>query len=173
MTYQQRAFDWRRALVHGVDLVAQNNPPDAEWHTWQAMWELLREAAETSKIAYAAPPRSGYPAKSLMPDATDDITYWQRMAGYVRGELEDAPTDRPRPPMPSAAAVSRCDAVLYAWHHGTPRVPIKFKRPIYMRACGVPPRKIRAVTGISKDQLQYQREKAMVAMLRFVGVTEK
>jgi hypothetical protein len=102
-----------------------------------------------------------------MPDTPDDVTQWQLVSAYLRGEVGEMPIDESKPPMPSAEQISRAEVVLYLWHHHA--LPHKgdrsrMKRAIYLKACGVPERKVRAVTGMTRHAIRRARDDAMKDM---------
>lgn len=165
------AFDWHRAMAAGRDMALEDARRGATPGEPEAMWALLKEAAQVSRVAYRAPPNSGWPRKSAMPDAPDDVSHWHLIAAYLAGQLDEMPTTESRPPMPSAAQISRSEAVLYLWHcHALARKGDKsrIKKAVYLKACGVPDRKIRAVTGLSRQQIHRAKIEAMDDMLEAV-----
>lgn len=159
--------DWTRALRWAEAAAVENARSDARLGPTHVMWELLRDAARVSAIAYPAERARGYPRRSALPEMPPDVTAWQMIAAYLRGEVEDMPVTDARPPMPSAEQISRADAVLAVWHgHALKRLgdAPRIKRAVYLRACGVPPRKIRAITGIDRQALHRARDEAMADM---------
>ena len=137
---------------------------DVEVRAEHVIWALLREAAQVSSQAYSGPPRTGYPAKSVMPDAPDSVSQWQMMMAYIQGQVEDAPAVRARPPLPSAEQVTRSELILSIWHHHALRkkgARHRMKKAVYLKACGVPDRKVRAVTGFTKQAIHAAKEEAM------------
>ena len=156
-------FDWGRAIGHGEQLaqeqVRRGDPVDER----AIMWALLREAAETSR-AYSGPPWTGWPSKSTMPDSPDEITVWQKVAAYLRGEIEDMPSDETRPPMPTASAVTRSEHVLGVWHAKALAhmgAWSERRKAVYLAACGCPVRKVTAITGMKPQQIHHARRQAM------------
>lgn len=158
------AFDWGRAIRHGETLAVENTRSDVKLDATHVMWELLREAARVSSLAYPAPPRAGYPVKSSMPDAPGEFTEWQRMAAYLRGEIDDAKDVQSRPARPSAEQITRAEAVLDIWHRHALRrkgdAP-RIKKAVYLKACGVKDGNVRAVTGMTRQALQRAKVEAM------------
>ena len=162
-------YDWERALAVGVNLARENIRRGDEMKETDVAWALLVDAAQTSKQSYKAPPRQDFPSKSTMPDAPDEITHWQRMAAYLRGDtkqLDAAGTTRP--PMPSAAAVTRAEKVLWVWHHKV-KGGIKHKQAVFLLAAGVPMRFITSQTGLHRGRLYNQRQLMMLDMLEAIG----
>lgn len=165
-----RHFDWRKALLHGVTLAGENFRDYDKPEAWHAMWELLCEAARVSR-AYDAPPHPGYPQKAAWPDAPDEITPWQRMMDYLRGEIDEVAYDEPTEPMPDAAEVTRADAVLALWHkHALRRGdhPHPHKWAIYMLAEGDPLGYVMRATGMRRHEVLAMRKRAAEQMLRAV-----
>src|SRR5690554_1905181 len=105
-------FDWTRAVRAGEVLAVENARRGVAPDVTHVMWELLREAADVSQRAFPSLPRLGYPSKSSIPDGPEEATMWQRIAAYLRGEIEEMPSDETRPPRPSIEQVSRAEAVL-------------------------------------------------------------
>lgn len=164
--------DWRRTLNEGMEMAVENARKGSDLGAAHVMWELLCEAAKTSQIAYSAPPRTGYPTKSIMPDATDDVTQWQLMSAYIKGELDETPQTESKPPMPSAEQVSRSEVILHLWHnHALTRLGEKsrMKKAIYLKACGVADRKIRAATGMHRQAIHTAKKEAMQDMWDVIG----
>ena len=157
-------FDWKRAIRAGEEMAVENARRDVKLGVEHVMWELLRDAAGVSQRAYSGPPRLGYPAKSAMPEGPAEITPWQMMAAYLRGEVEEMPAEDAAPPRPSMEQVSRAEAVLDVWHwHALKRKGEKsrIKRAVYLKACGVPDRKVRAVTGMTRQAIHAAKVEAM------------
>ena len=168
-----RHFGWRRAMLHGITLVGENHRDYDDPEPWAVMWELLREAACVSR-AFDGPPSMGYPEKSSLPDAPDEMTPWQKQMAYLRGELDELPEDEPTPPAPTSAEVSRAEAVLDLWHsHALWRgaYPHPCKRHIYRLAEGATLGQVMRVTGMKRHEVLALKRKASVQMLRAAGVT--
>lgn len=166
-----RNYDWDRAKAAGLEMAYAQVKAGQEVAVRDVYWALLREAAQVSAISYTGPPRQSLPSKSTMPEAPDEVSQWQLMSAYLKGDLEEMPPDQSRPPMPSAAEITRADMVLQVWHLATFRGKGDWKRmrkAVYMRACGVPPRKITAVTGFSRQRLNDAKHKALDDMAEFV-----
>ena len=168
-----KMFDWRKALFHGVTLAGENHREYDTGEAWTAMWELLCEAARVSR-AFDAPPHTGYPAKSSLPDAPEEMTPWQRQMAYLRGELDEVPVDEPQPPAPTASEVTRAEAVLELWHaHALWRGahPHPAKRHIYRLAEGASIGSVMRRTGLARHQVLAMKRRAAEQMLRAAGVT--
>ena len=166
-----KPFDWRPALLLGVEMAAENNRLYHEPEAWQAMWELLCDAARVSK-ASEGPPRSDYP-ETTWPDAPDEITPWQRQMAYLRGDLDEVPEDEPLPPTPTAAEVTRADAVLDLWHRYAlwrGSYPHPCKRYIYRMAEGAPLGEVSRISGLPRHEVIAMRRRAAMEMLRAAGV---
>lgn len=148
-------------------MAVENTRADVKLDARHVMWELLCEAARVSKLAYRAPPHVGYPVKSSLPDAPPDFTMWQRIAAYLRGEIEEVDEGDVSPPRPSIDQVSRADAVLHLWHAyalkrkgDAPRI----KKAVYLKACGVADRRVRAITGMTKQAIHAAKMEGMQDM---------
>lgn len=159
--------DWKRTIADGVEMAAQQTKRDVVPDERHVMWALLKEAAQTTKLAYSAPPRSGLPTTSAMPESSDDVTYWQMMTAFVRGELEEQPQMESRPPQPSAVQIDRAEVILHIWHnHALKRMRNwqRTKRAVYLHACGMKPKAIRAVTALTEKQLSRAKLEAVFDM---------
>ena len=133
------------------------------------MWALLCHATQVSRLAFQAPPRTGYPVAS--PGAilaVDDVSDWQRVAAYLRGELDSVDSASARPAQPSAEEISAAEVVLTVFHRAALRGYGDWRRlrgAVYVHACGAPPRKIYALTGINRNSLRHARDRALRDML--------
>ena len=168
-----RQFDWRRAMLHGITLVDKNWRDYDDLETWAVMWELLCEAARISR-AFDGPPAMGFPEKSSLPDAPEEMTPWQKQMAYLRGELDELPQDEPTPPAPTSAEVSRAEAVLDLWHsHALWRGahPHPAKRHIYRLADGATLGQVMRMTGMKRHEVLALKRKAAIEMLRAAGVS--
>lgn len=158
------SHNWSATIKAGADMAADQTRSDVEVREEHVIWALLKEAALVSGRAYAAPPRTGWPVKSTMPDAPDDVSQWQMMMAYIQGQVDEAPAASSRPPLPSAEQVSRAEVILHIWHHHALKRKgdkSRIKRAVYMKACGVNDRKVRAVTGYTKQAIHRAKEEAM------------
>lgn len=158
------AHDWATTIRDGVEMAGQQTKRDVEVDERHVVWALLKEAIQTAKIAYSAPPRSGFPSKSQMPESADDVSYWQMMASYLRGEVEELPETKSRLPQPSTVQIDRADVILEIWHkHALRRMPQwqRQKRAVYMQASGIKPKAIRAVTGLTEKQMSRAKMEAL------------
>ncbi len=170
MSIHMRQFDWRKAILHGIDLAAENFREHEDAAPYTAMWELLREAAGISR-SFDAPPRTGYPEKAMWPETPDEITPWQRQMAYLQGTLDEVDHGEPPPPMPSAADVTRAEAVLDLWHrHALWRGghPHPHKRAIYRWADGGTLGLAIRMTGLRRHEVLALRQRAAEQMLRAI-----
>lgn len=155
--------DWQRAVRDGVEMAESQIRSDKAMDELDVIWALLCDAAQVSGHAYSGPPAAGYPIKSTMPESGDEVTQWQMMSAYLRGEVQEIPDGKARV-QPTAHQISRAEAVLDVWHLfaltgiGNRK---KLKKALYLRACGVKMRRIRAVTGITRQQLHRAKQQAM------------
>lgn len=164
--------DWPRAWRIGEDLardqVRRGDPVDDS----AIMWALLCDAAKVSRIAYKAPPPQGFPGKSVMPDAPEEISAFAKMRAYLSGELEEMPEEASRDPQPDAAAIDRAEAVLWLWHNealNNKGARSNLKKAVYAKALGVPDRKVRAKTGLTREQIKHAKRQAVSDMLAKIG----
>ncbi len=149
--------DWSRTLRIGEEKAREDLPKGAKFEDWRIAWALLQDAAFVSRITYSAPPRTGYPTLSAMPDSSDEVTQWQLMSAYLQGHLTSLPDAQNRPPRPSAEEIDRAAAVLDVWHYAALERKgdkSRLKRAVYLKASGVKSQKIRDITGLTYSQLR-------------------
>lgn len=171
-----RRYDWRRAQIKGLDMAMERVRAGQTVGDREIWWALLCDAIKASAIAHKAPPWLGMPSKSSMPDAPDEVTQWQMMMAYVRGQIEEMPVEVSRPPQPSAEEITRAEMVLQVWHIAALRNLGDWKRmrkALYLSAAGCPHRKIRAVTGLDRRRIHDAKDRAMKDMLDFVKGLDK
>lgn len=159
-----------RAWSLGEGLVPLYCHGNARMESSEAViWSLLCHATRVSRRAYRGTPRSGYATMSLGADmAVDEITAWQRVAAYLRGELDSAPVSEQTPPAPSAAEISACEVTLDIYHAEALRGLGDWRRlrvAVYAQAAGMPPRKVHGLTGIDRNRLRHARDRAVNDML--------
>lgn len=169
----QAIFDWDRAWRTGHRLASLDLREGQMVDDARIMWALLVEAARVSRT-FRAPPRTGYPSQSVMPEAPDEISQWALEMAYYRDDDARKEIDPPknRPPLPSAAAISRTDAVLSIWHaHALVGVANwKAKRDaVYAKACRVPDRVITGRTGLIRSAVNHAKDRAVRDMLDALG----
>lgn len=147
---------WHSTICDGTRTAEQNAKQGVTVDHTHIVWELLREAAFVSRAAYAVPPRSGFPAKSALPDGVDEGTVWQMVSAFLKGEIENLPSDETKAPRPSAKQITRAEVMLELWHHvaliekGDRK---RLKRAVYLEACGMRPRAVQELTGLNYQQL--------------------
>ena len=144
------AHDWRSTIQAGTDAAHEKLRKGSRVDGTHIAWELLRDAVSVSRIAYTAPPRSGYPQKSALPDGVDEVTAWQLVSAYLKGEIENLPSAETKAPRPTAQQITRAEVILELWHH----VALmekgdrdRLKKAIYLKASGMRPRAVRDRTG--------------------------
>lgn len=165
------AFDWKRAQMIGLDMAFEASRQGQDVTDKDVWWALFKEAVEVAALSYMAPPRGAYPSRSSMPEAPDEISSWAKLMAYVRGQIEDMPVTHSRAPQPSVAQITRAEMVLDVWHTAALRNLGDWKRlrkALYLRAGGCPPRKITAITGITRQRLSDAKTRAMCDMHDFV-----
>lgn len=168
-----RHFDWRAAILHGCQMAGENWREYDGPEPWTAGWELLVEAARISR-SFEAPPRSGYPERGSWPETPDEVTPWQRQMAYLRGEVDEVEQDDPPPPAPTAAEVTRAEAVLDLFHrHALMRgqYPHPCKRHIYRLANGAPLGVVMRLSGMKRHEVLAMRRRAAEEILRAAGVS--
>ena len=94
--------------------------------------------------------------KSALPDGVDDVTVWQMVSAYLRGEVENLPSSDTKAPRPTAKQITRAEVMLELWH----KVALndkgdrkRLKRAVYLKASGMRPRVVRSKTGLNYQQL--------------------
>jgi len=155
--------DWPRTLREAEQLALDNIKADAKVSEAYWMGALLREAARVSRISYPAPPRTGFPTSSSLPDAPDDVTQWQLLSAYLKGDLEMLPSSDMKPSRPSAEQIDRADLILHLWHHhalSRKGDKSRLKRGVYLKANGMHPQKISHILGINSRQLKRAQDEA-------------
>lgn len=151
-----RSHDWRTTILDGTQAAEQAVKKGVVVDGSHIVWELLREATVVSRAAYASPPRTGFPAKSALPDGVDEVTVWQMVSAYLRGEIENLPSTETKAPRPSAKQITRAEAMLELWHYvalvdrGDRK---RLKRAVYLKASGMRPRAVQERTGLNYQQL--------------------
>lgn len=166
-----RNYDWKRALDHGGQLALEASRVAQDINERSIMWALLKEAAKVSAICYSKTPRTGLPIKSAMPESPQDITPWQMMSAYLRGEVEEMPTGEEVRVQPNAAEITRAEMVLEVWHRSALRHKgdwSRMRKAVYLKACNVPDRKVRAVTGFTKQRIHHAKDAAMNDMWEMI-----
>lgn len=94
------------------------------------------------------------------------------VGAYLRNELVELPRAEAKPPQPSAAAISRKDAVLQAWHHSALSDYGDWRRlrgALYARAAGIKSGAIYSATGISRQRLSSAKQRAMLDMVDYIN----
>lgn len=157
------AHDWRSTIQAGADAAHEKVRKGSRVDGTHIAWELLRDAVSVSRIAYTAPPRSGFPQKSALPDGVDEVTAWQLVSAYLKGEIENLPSCETKAPRPTAQQITRAEAILELWHH----VALmekgdrdRLKKAIYLKASGMRPRAVRDRTGLNYQQLWNAQKQA-------------
>jgi hypothetical protein len=127
---------WDSTWRDGEDLARDNIKADATLKEHHVTWELLKEAAKVSP---------------------DDVTQWQLLSAYLRGEIESLPSSQTKPSRPTSVQIDRAELILYLWHHYSLRRKgdkSRIKRAVYMKANGVKTIKIANITGLTTKQIR-------------------
>ena len=169
--------NWQKTLRDGETLALDNKKADAVLRDHHIAWELLKEAAKVSRLTYSAPPRTGFPSTSSLPDAPDDVTQWQLMSAYLKGDIESLPSSQTKASRPSSEQIDRSELILYLWHHYAlirKGDRSRIKRAVYLKANGVKTQKIGAITGLTTRQiLSAQTEASHDIMERILSYNYK
>jgi len=158
------SFDWQRAFRAGADLARDDrrlgDTPEA------IMWVLLRDAFRVSRF-FAGTPYLGYPSKSSMPEAPDEITVWQQISAYLRGEVDELPEYEPSPVRPSAEECTRADHVLRLFHSVTSAWGTNSTRrkSVAALAMGMRKRTVTSRYGLTRRQIDLARDAALRGMV--------
>ncbi len=151
-----RSLDWRNTILDGTRAAEHAARSGVIVDGSHIAWEPLKEAVAISRTAYSAPPRVGSPAKSAFPDSVDEVTVWQMVSAYLRGEIENLPSTETKAPRPTAKQVTRAEVILELWHHvalANKGDRKRLKRAVYLKASGMRPRAVRYKTGLNYQQL--------------------
>lgn len=157
---------------HGKTIAPEHHRSGQKIGDREIMWALTCEAFYVARF-YSSPPKTGYPSKSAMPDAPEEVTYWQKVMAALRGEgdMPDA-ADGFRPPIPAAADFTRADIVLrwfheYALSEAGRRKTLR--KAVAAKAIGVRDCVVRVNTGLNKHQIIRAKQRAMDDMLRGIA----
>lgn len=150
-----------RLLVAETGENDRREPKDMIWH-------MLRQAAAVSR-SFPPPPRTDHPSKSAMPDAPDDVTYWQRQveAFAQKTTMQALYGTRPRIQY-SATQVSDAELTLRLFHryalHGRGKRR-ELMRAVYAYAAGMRAAAVRQNFGLSRYSLMRRVDQACEDML--------
>lgn len=173
---KMRSHDWHITLKDGEELARKNIRSDKPVTMPRIAWELLREAAFVSRVSYAAPPRSGFPSRSAMPESVDEVTHWALISAFLRGELDTLPEDSSKAPRPSSVQIDRADVILDLWHQvalvhlGDKK---RLRRAVYEMALGLKSQKICAAHGINYKRLSAAKVTASEDMAQMIDKYNK
>ena len=148
-----RNHDWHITIRDGTRAAEQNAKQGV---VLDRLGATARGGIRIPRRPYAAPPRSGFPAKSALPDGVDEVTVWQMVSAYLKGEIENLPSDETKAPRPSAKQITRAEVMLELWHHvaliekGDRK---RLKRAVYLKVSGMRPRAVQELTGLNYQQL--------------------
>ncbi|MDH5797830.1 MAG: hypothetical protein OEZ19_04635 [Paracoccaceae bacterium] len=150
---------WGRVWRHGEELARDNVRHGARMRDLDVGWALLCEAFTTS-ARWPSPPYQDYPTSSPVSDLPDDATWREIMAGYLSGDtsIDTAPDAECKPPLPSAAANTRAEAILALWRGIAPTMGANRRRAITAMAMGVRKSRIIAETGMNHRAMRTLRE---------------
>jgi hypothetical protein len=168
MKHEAFDMDTTRYWDRGLRLMVETTEADDRRKPIDAVWALLCEAVAVS-AQFGAPPRTGYPAKSAMPDAPDEVSYWARQieAFTQKTTMHALYGSRPRPQF-SAQQISDAHFTLWLFHkfalHGR-RDRVSLLSVVHNYAGGMPARRIREATGISRWTLHRRKDQACEDML--------
>lgn len=161
-------YDWQRAFRAGAEMARDDrrlgDTPEA------IMWVLLRDAFRVSRF-FAGTPQSGYPVKSAMPEAPDEITIWQKISAYIKGEVQELPEYEPSPIRPSAEECTRADHVLRLFHSVTSGWGTNSRRrkSVAALAMGMRKRAVSSRYGLTRRQIDVARERALREMVEKIS----
>lgn len=162
-----RARLWRWA--ERQNLAARYAHGNARIDDLAVMWGMLCHAARVSAVVDRPPPRQGYPSAS--PGAwltADEITAWQKMAAYIRGEVEEVDNAAPPRWSPAVWEIALRDAVLDVYfRHALRGIGDwwRLQRAVYALAAGMKPGRVTRATGINRHRLRHARQRAVADML--------
>jgi len=168
---KMRTHDWHVTLRDGEELTKKNIRADKAVTMPRIAWELLREAAFVSRVSYAAPPRSGFPGRSAMPESVDEVTHWALISAFLRGELDTLPEDSSKAPRPSSLQIDRAEVILDLWHQvalvhmGDKK---RLRRAVYEMALGLKSQKICSTHGLNYKRLSAAKVTASEDMAQII-----
>ena len=131
------------------------------------MWGLFVEAVRTAKSLPGIPRLSG-PVKSAMPEAPDEVTYWDVVAAYIRGETEEIPEVHTTISA-TRAQMTRHDIVMGYWHSSALRGKGDWKRlrkALWCYARGDKRGKVIRQHGVTSMGLTRLKKQAMTDMIK-------
>lgn len=169
MIHQPIKLDISGYFDRGIRLMVETTHAREKRDQPAVMWALLCEAAEVSR-SWPAPPRSGHPSKSAMPEAPDDLTEWERRNDDFREGVTIAARSSPRTEW-SARQHSEAEFTLSLFSATFRLAGARktLRRATWLYASGMPPRKITALTGLTRHQIQRARERASREMFEALG----
>ena len=132
------------------------------------MWALVCEAANTDK-QLPGPPAQGYGSTSAGFVQTDEISPWEKVSAYLRGETEEIPETEGIDPKAPAAQISRAEIITEAFHSytftGKARKPER-RGALWMLASGTSSKAIQRASGWSGYQIREMKTEAMRDLMR-------
>ena len=168
MHFRPERFDASRYMHRAAELAADSLHARERLTAENAMWAMLREAADVSRT-WSGVPRSGYPAKSAMPESPDTVTEWQRAVfAYEEGITVTQMYGAPARPQWTAEQHTHAEVTLSLFHGAAFALCGDRRRLMaatWDYAAGAPPRKLRSKYGMSRWQVQRARERASGEML--------
>lgn len=168
MTKAMTSFDVTRYMHRAAELAADTLHGRERLTPENAMWAMLREAADVSR-SWSAPPRTAFPGRSAMPEAPDTVTEWQRAVfAFEEGlTVTQMYGIRPRAQW-TAEQHTHAEVTLRLFHDRAFRLSgdrRRLMRATWDYAAGTPPREMRARYGMSRWQVQRARERVSAEML--------
>jgi len=103
-----------------------------------------------------------------MPEAPDEITVWQKINAYIKGEVQELPEYEPSPIRPSAEECTRADHVLRLFHAVTSEWGTNSARRRSVAALAMGLRRDAVIRryGLTRRQIDVARERALREMVR-------
>lgn len=156
-----------RWLERGMRLMVESGDAREADGRVGVMWALLREAAQVSR-SWPAPPRPGHGSRSVMPEARETVTEWQRAVfAFEEGLTVTQMYGRAPRHQWTAEQHSHAEITLDLFHRAALALSgdrRRLRRAVYAYALGAPPRKIKAQFGLSRFQLSRAKGRAMTDM---------
>ena len=166
-------IDWERAWKAGEELARERLRSNQNLTDILIVWALVVEAFKVSKIAYSAPPRTGYPQKSSLPEAPDDLSYWAKTIAALQGQIDASDLEmESSTPLPNAEQITRASAILILFHQfALPRKGDKsrIKKALALKASGIRQAAIIKATGLNKQSIFRAKEEACADMLDIIA----
>lgn len=149
-------MSYERIIRHGEEIAPEYKWGGGTIKSRDVSWALFCEAIKVART-WPSPPRSGFPAKSGLPDAPDDVSYFVKLQLALKtgDSLDDVGFSQAPRFMPSALDQTRAEIVLDAFHDRCLQVGDRkrLRSGVVALASGVKPIRVRNFTGLANGRL--------------------